>query len=128
MTDYVVTHIWHDADGEPYVRTVPGTISEIDIAFYVADLITEAINLPSQVYAFDPITGRLNVVERPAEPTMDPEDIPKMRVLPGSNPADPPDILAAPNAGGGIGIGSRIIGGNQDTAPTSEETTDPTPE
>ena len=111
MPDYVVTHIWRDAEGEPYLRIVPGTVPHIDIAFYAADLITEDTDMPSAVYALDITTAEMIRQQRPTEPTMDPNDIPHLLVLDGLNAFDPPDLLTAPNEGpGGVG-GVGLIAG-----------------
>lgn len=100
MADYVVTHVWRTLEGEPYVHTVPGTVPHIDIAFYVADLLTEYTALPSAVYLVDVENSGLIRQDRPTEPTMDPADIPRLRIAASSEEGAPPDILTdAPVAG-----------------------------
>ena len=95
MTDYVVGHIWRNPypDGQPYLRIVPGTLDNIDIAFYVADLLANYTGELAGVYVFHSDTGDLVRQERP-EPTTDPADYPRIRIAPGSEDGAPPDILA----------------------------------
>lgn len=101
MADYIVTHQWHRLDGTAYVRVVPGTVPHIDIAFYAADLITETTGQPSAVYVLDPGSAEMNRAERPAEQTLPDADMPRLRVLPGSEEGDPPDLVTAPTSDGG---------------------------
>lgn len=115
MADYVVTHQWHQLDGTPYLRIVPGSVPHIDIAFYAADLITEATGQPSAVYLLDPATAQMTRQDRPTEPTMPTEDLPRLRVLPGSGEGDPPDLVTAPTSDGG-GISSTAPEDQTDTA------------
>lgn len=123
MPDYVVTHIWRDSNGEPYLRIAPGTVPHIDIAFYAADLITSHTNMPSAVYALDITTSEMIRQQRPTEPTMDPNDIPQLLVLDGLNAFDPPDLLTAPNASpGGVGL---IAGTGVEVPITSHTATEP---
>lgn len=119
MTDYVVTHRWHQLDGTPYLRIVPGSVPHPDIAFYAADLITEATSQPSAVYVLDPDTAQMLKVDPRPEPTMPAEELPRLRVLPGSGEGDPPDLVTAPtDTGGGISA----------TTPDDDSTTaDPDP-
>lgn len=130
MTDYVVTHLWPDTDagGDLKLRIVPGSVDHPDIAFYVADLLAEYVagvltgytGQLAWVYELDPEIGLVKVDPRP-EPTMNPDDIPRMRVEPSSDEGAPPDILSAPDpSGGGLGLLSGT--GALLTGPTGTET------
>lgn len=102
MADYVVTHQWHNTEtGNPYVRIVPGTVPHIDVAFYAADLITAATDQPSAVYLLDPGTAEMHRQDRPTEPTMDPADLPRLRVLTGNGENGEPDLVTAPDGDDG---------------------------
>lgn len=93
MPEYVVTHVWHTLEGEPYVHTVPGTVPHVDIAFYVADLLHDYTALPTAVYLVDVENAGLIRQDRPEFPTMDPADIPRLRIEPSNVDGAPPDIL-----------------------------------
>lgn len=126
MTDYVVSHIWHNPmpEGPAYLRIVPGTVPHIDIAFYAADLITTETGMASAVYVLDADTAQLTLVDRPATRTLPDSELPKLRVLPPSTPGDPPDLLTAPTEGQ---IGAGFVGGPGIAVQAEQEETNPTP-
>ena len=121
MTVYNVGHMWTNTEGQPYLRILPGELDNVDIAFYIADAITEATQTESGVYVLNADTLQLDQVERP-ESTTPPEDMPNIRIAPGNNPEGAPDVLAGIEEGGG-GIGGGIGGGGEQEGEPQPEPT-----
>lgn len=119
MPIYHVGHSWTDSEGVPYLRLIPGGIDNIDIAFYIADMITQETGMASGVYLLNTETLELELMQRP-ESTTPPEDMPRIRILPGNNPEGAPDVLTAPEGGVGGGVGGGMgqgIGGGRSENP-----------